>query len=197
MIIRSKEFIISNTNPAQCPETVLPEYAMIGRSNVGKSSLINMLTGSKKLAKISGRPGKTQLINHFLINDSWYLVDLPGYGFARISKSQRGKWQKMIRQYFTTRRNLYCVVLLIDSRVSPQKSDLEFAEFLAETRTPFVLAFTKADKLSKSKVAKNIHTFKEKMLETWDALPQSFVTSAESGEGRKELLAFIDELNNS
>ena len=197
MIIKEAKFICSNTRADQCPTTDLPEYAFIGRSNVGKSSLINMLTGHKGLAKTSSMPGKTQLINHFLINDRWYLVDLPGYGWARVSKESRGKWAKMIRHYLTNRPNLACVFVLIDSRLEPQKIDLDFLQSLGEMQVPFVLVFTKADKQSSVKTDQNIARFRAAMQEIWEELPPTFTTSAEKKLGREEILAFIEDVNTS
>jgi len=196
MEIHNTKFIISNSDYRKCPQSTKPEYAFIGRSNVGKSSLINMLTRNKKLAKTSGKPGKTQLINHFLINDDWYLVDLPGYGFARISKTHRVKWQKMIRDYLLNRDNLYCVFVLIDSRLEAQKSDLEFMSWLGLNGIPFVMVFTKCDKLGKTKLNKNLEAYRVEMLKTWEELPPVFVTSAESGFGKDELLEFVEQTNN-
>ncbi|WP_400191146.1 ribosome biogenesis GTP-binding protein YihA/YsxC [Hymenobacter sp. B81] len=198
MVIRDARFICSNTQVALCPEPTRPEYAFIGRSNVGKSSLINMLTGRSGLAKTSSLPGKTQLINHFLINDEWYLVDLPGYGYARVSKESRANWGKMIRAYLAKRENLTCVFVLIDSRLEPQAVDLEFLTMLGEMGVPFVLVFTKADKQSGSRTAHNVQTFLAKMRETWDELPRHFITSATGRTGRTgrdEVLAFIGEVN--
>jgi GTP-binding protein len=173
----------------------MPEYAFIGRSIVGKSSLINMLVNRKGLAKTSGKPGKTQLINHFLINDSWYLVDLPGYGYASVSRSTREDWEKFIRQYILHRPNLMCLFVLLDSRIPPQKVDMEFMNWLGENEIPFVMVFTKIDKLSKKKFSDNISNYHQEMGMTWDALPQSFYTSAELKEGREELLKFISDAN--
>jgi GTP-binding protein len=195
MIIKEAVFVCSNTKADQCPKTELPEYAFIGRSNVGKSSLINMLTGQKKLAKTSSIPGKTQLINHFLINENWYLVDLPGYGWARVSKVSREKWGKMIRHYLQSRDNLACVFVLIDSRLEPQKIDLDFLQSLGEMQIPFVLVFTKADKQSATKTAQNIALFTNKMSESWEELPPVFTTSAEKKIGREEILSFIEDVN--
>ena len=185
MIIKSAEFIVSNSNYKKCPDTGLPEYAFIGRSNVGKSSLINMLTNNKGLAKTSVRPGKTQLINHFLINKQWYLVDLPGYGYARIAKTEREKWQKMIRDYFINRENLQVVFVLIDSRLEPQKIDLEFINNLGEMQIPFALIFTKADKVSASKVQSNVQRFKNRLAENWESMPYIMVSSAETKKGKE------------
>lgn len=195
MVIKEAKFICSNTEVAKCPETTLPEYAFIGRSNVGKSSLINMLTERKKLAKTSSLPGKTQLINHFLINDTWYLVDLPGYGWARVSQTSREKWSKMIKAYLRNRKNLACVFLLIDSRLEPQKSDEEFAQMLGEMGVPFVLVFTKIDKQSDQKTQANIAAFRRKLLETWEELPPIFITSSEEKKGREDILQFITHTN--
>ena len=171
MIIKSAEFVVSNTNPALCPESELPEFAFIGRSNVGKSSLINMLTGVKDLAKTSSSPGKTQLINHFIINEEWFLVDLPGYGYAKAMRSQRERWLSFIKTYMNKRENLYCVMVLIDSRLKPQANDLEFMEWLALNGIPFVMVFTKTDKLSKTQLSKNIEGYKKEMLNYWEELP--------------------------
>ncbi|MDQ4138956.1 MAG: ribosome biogenesis GTP-binding protein YihA/YsxC [Bacteroidota bacterium] len=195
MIIKEAKFVCSNTEVAKCPETNLPEYAFIGRSNVGKSSLINMLTERSKLAKTSSLPGKTQLINHFLINDTWYLVDLPGYGWARVSQTSREKWSKMVKAYLRNRTNLACVFLLIDSRLEPQKSDLEFIQLLGEMGVPFVLVFTKADKQSVQKTQATIAAFRRTLLQSWEELPQIFVTSSEEKKGREELLQFIEQTN--
>lgn len=195
MIIRDARFLTSNTRVDQCPAPTLPEYAFIGRSNVGKSSLINMLTGRTGLAKTSSLPGKTQLINHFLINEQWYLVDLPGYGYARVSKESRAQWSKMIRAYLEKRENLSCLFVLIDSRLPPQAVDLEFITMVGQMGVPFVLVFTKSDKQSDSKTDQNVRGFLDKMSETWEELPQWFVSSATARRGRDELLAFIDDVN--
>lgn len=195
MIIREAKFLMSNSRVDQCPAPTLPEYAFIGRSNVGKSSLINMLTGQKGLAKTSALPGKTQLINHFLINENWYLVDLPGYGYAKVSKDSRATWSKMINFYLRNRENLACVFVLIDSRHSPLAPDLEFMEMLGAGGIPFVMVFTKADKQSSSKTQQNISAYLQKMQQTWDELPRHFISSAEEKTGREELLGFIDEIN--
>ena len=197
MIIKSAEFVVRNTNPALCPESELPEFAFIGRSNVGKSSLINMLTGVKDLAKTSSSPGKTQLINHFIINEEWFLVDLPGYGYAKAMRSQRERWLSFIKTYMNKRENLYCVMVLIDSRLKPQANDLEFMEWLALNGIPFVMVFTKTDKLSKTQLSKNIEGYKKEMLNYWEELPQIFVTSAEKGKGKEELLDFIERLTTN
>jgi GTP-binding protein len=197
MIVKSAEFVCSNTQISKLPPPVKPEYAFIGRSNVGKSSLINMLTGKKGLAKTSQTPGKTQLINHFLINENWYIVDLPGYGYARISKSKKEDWNKFIRTYLDKRESLQCVMVLIDSRLEPQKIDLAFCNWLGEKGLSFVLVFTKADKQSNLKTDQNIAKFKKALLTTFDAMPGYFVTSAENQTGRNEVLGFIDEVNRS
>ena len=195
MKIKSAKFIISNTDVSKCPIERIPEYAFIGRSNVGKSSLINMLTDHKKLAKISGKPGKTQLINHFKINDEWFLVDLPGYGYAKVSKTKRQSFQKFIKDYFLNREQLVCSFVLVDSRHEPQKVDLEFMGFLGENRIPFCVIFTKSDKLSRTKLEQNINNYKNQILKTWEVVPTQFVTSSESGLGKEEVLNFIDGVN--
>ncbi|AYA36566.1 YihA family ribosome biogenesis GTP-binding protein [Hymenobacter oligotrophus] len=195
MVIRDARFVMSNTRVDLCPSGTLPEYAFIGRSNVGKSSLINMLTGRNALAKTSSLPGKTQLINHFLINDEWYLVDLPGYGYARVSKESREKWGKMIRAYLSKRENLSCLFVLIDSRLPPQAVDLEFINMVGEMGVPFALVFTKADKQSGSRTRQNVEVFLEKMRESWEELPAWFISSAVAKEGRDALLGFIDDVN--
>jgi len=195
MEIKSAQFIISNTDATKCPAPTLPEYAFIGRSNVGKSSLINMLCNKKGLAKTSSKPGKTQLINHFIIDESWYLVDLPGYGYAQVSKDKRKIFQQFIVDYILTRKNLMCMMVLLDSRLEPQKIDLEFMDWLGENQIPFVMVFTKIDKLSKKKFADNINFYKEEMSKTWDELPQSFYTSSEEKIGREDLLNFIANAN--
>jgi len=197
MKINSAEFIISNSDAAKCPKDRLPEYAFIGRSNVGKSSLINMLTNHKKLAKTSARPGKTQLINHFLINKNWFLVDLPGYGYARVSKSTKAIFQKFITDYFETREQLVCAFILIDSRLEPQKIDVEFINYLGESGIPFCLIFTKADKLGKTQVQKNVAAYKKHLLaNNWEEMPQYFVTSSEDGTGKEDVLTYIERVNN-
>lgn len=187
-------FIISNSDPALCPKADKPEFAFIGRSNVGKSSLINMLAGQKNLAKTSGRPGKTQLINHFLFEENWYLVDLPGYGYAKASKTDRAGWGKMIEQYLQNRENLMCVFVLIDIRHEPQKIDLAFFDWLAENSLPFCLVFTKADKLSNTKVDQHVAFYKRVLKKHYDPLPQYFVSSSEEGRGKKEIMEFIHAL---
>ena len=195
MIIREASFLSSNTQVAACPAPDRPEYAFIGRSNVGKSSLINMLTGRLGLAKTSSTPGKTQVINHFTINNEWYLVDLPGYGYARVSKSSRADWSKMINAYLSKRENLTCVCVLLDSRHAPQAADLEFMTKLGEDGVPFIMIFTKTDKQSASQTRVLLNHYLAKMSETWDELPRYFVTSAETGAGREEVLDFITEIN--
>ncbi|QNP54182.1 ribosome biogenesis GTP-binding protein YihA/YsxC [Hymenobacter qilianensis] len=195
MLIREAKFITSNSRADQCPPATLPEYAFIGRSNVGKSSLINMLTNQKGLAKTSSSPGKTQLINHFLINNEWYLVDLPGYGYAKVSKTARATWSKMISYYMRQRENLTCVFVLIDSRHPPLAPDIEFIEMLGKEGVPFVLVFTKADKQSGSRTQQNVVDYTRKLSETWDELPRHFITSAEDMTGRDEVLGFINEIN--
>lgn len=195
MDIHSSVYIISSPDHTKSPKPDRPEYAFIGRSNVGKSSLINMLCNNEKLAKTSGTPGKTQLINHFNINDEWYIVDLPGYGFAKVSQAQRKKWEKMIEDYLRKRENLVNVFVLIDSRHSPQKIDLEFINRLGEWQVPFTLVFTKADKESQRIVSANVKDFLGKMRETWQFLPQHFVTSATKKTGRDKILSVIGEMN--
>ena len=195
MPIQQAEYLQSAVDWRKCPSPTLPEYAFIGRSNVGKSSLINMLTNNRSLAKTSSKPGKTQTINHFLIDKSWYLVDLPGYGYAGVSKTQREKWVVMIDQYLTQRENMQLVFVLIDSRLEPQNNDINFINKLGENGVPFALVFTKTDKISNSKVQRNVQLFKNKMLETWEEIPPYFLTSAETGKGREELYDYISELN--
>ena len=197
MVIKSAEFVISNSQVSKCPTTGLPEDAFIGRSNVGKSSLINMLTGRKGLAMTSQKPGKTQLINHFIINDAWYLVDLPGYGYARLSKDGREKLKKMIEDYALERKELICLFVLVDARHDPQKIDLEFIEWLGEEGVPFALVFTKVDKLTKGKLAANIEGYKARLRQQWEELPPLFITSSEERLGREELLDYIDGINAS
>jgi len=195
MKIKSAEFIMSNSNVTKAPQERMPEYAFIGRSNVGKSSLINMLMERKDLAKISGKPGKTQLINHFKINEEWFLVDLPGYGYASVSKKKRVIFQYFIENYFKEREQLVCTFVLIDSRHDPQKIDLDFMQFLGENQIPFCIVFTKADKLGSSKLNKQITSYKKKLLLHWETLPTSFLTSSNTSLGRKEFLSFIDGVN--
>lgn len=196
MKITTAEFIISNSDVSKCPNEPLPEYAFIGRSNVGKSSLINMLTNHKNLAKTSGKPGKTQLINHFKINLNWYLVDLPGYGYARVSKKTKEVFQQFITDYFETRQQLVCAFVLIDIRLEAQKIDLEFINYLGETEVPFCIIFTKADKIGKVTAQKNVVAYKKKVLANgWEEMPQHFITSASEHTGKEELLTFIDDIN--
>lgn len=195
MIIKTAKFIISATDYKKCPKSPLPEYAFIGRSNVGKSSLINMLTNHSHLAKTSGRPGKTQTINHFFINEDWFLVDLPGYGYAKASKTKKVELGGIIEEYLTFRENLCCVFALIDIRHEALYNDLQFMEWLGENNIPFVMIFTKADKLNKTQIAAAIDKYKETMLETWEEMPQYFVTSAETKDGKEEVLKFIEQTN--
>jgi len=195
MKIKSAEFVVSNQDVAKCPNNSIPEYAFIGRSNVGKSSLINMLTERKSLAKTSGRPGKTQLINHFIINDNWYLVDLPGYGYARVSKSAKKVFQKFITAYFEKREQLVSAFVLVDIRHTPQPIDLEFMQWLGENRIPFSIIFTKVDKLKPKAIKNHIEAYKNILLETWQEMPNYFVTSASKSIGRNSLLEYIDSIN--
>lgn len=195
--IKSARFVISNSDVRKCPDDNKPEYAFIGRSNVGKSSLINALTGQRKLAMTSATPGKTLLINHFLVNDEWYLVDLPGYGYAKRSKSQTEQLQKIISSYVLGREQMTLLFVLIDSRHEPQKIDLEFIEWLGENGVPFAIIFTKADKLTKSALSANIETYKRRLLEEWEELPPVFVTSSESRLGRDEVLQYINDVNQT
>ena len=196
MIIKQASFVISNTDYKKCPDDKKAEYAFIGRSNVGKSSLINSLTNNKSLAKTSSKPGKTQLINHFLINNEWYMVDLPGYGYAKTSKTNRAIFHKMINDYLLNRKNLICLFVLIDSRHNLQAIDDDFMQWLAENQIPFSIIFTKTDKLSKNNLAKNIKDFKKKMLENWSELPNILLSSAHKKEGLKEILYYISFLNS-
>lgn len=196
MKINTAEFIISNSDVKKCPKDNLPEYAFIGRSNVGKSSLINMLTNNKNLAKTSARPGKTQLINHFKINSNWYLVDLPGYGYAKVSKTTKEKFQKFITEYFEKREQLVCAFVLIDIRHEAQKIDLEFINYLGEAQVPFCIVFTKADKITDKKAEENIAAYREKLLTgDWEEMPKYFVTSSSKSVGREALLEYIGEIN--
>lgn len=195
MKINSAEFVVSNSNVEKCPTEKIPEYAFIGRSNVGKSSLINMLTGRKSLAKTSGRPGKTQLINHFLINKEWYLVDLPGYGYARVSKQTKKVFQKFITEYFERREQMICAFVLIDSRHEAQKIDLEFMQYLGERQIPFCIIFTKADKLKPNALTRNIENYTQTMLETWEEMPTYFISSSTNGTGQDEILGYIEAIN--
>jgi len=195
MDIKTAEFSLSAPMVSMCPKDTKPEYAFIGRSNVGKSSLINMLTNNKKLAKTSSTPGKTLLINHFIINKEWYLVDLPGYGYAKRSKKEVDKLDQMIRGYILQREQLVNVFVLVDIRLEPQKIDLEFIEWLGLSSIPFAIVFTKADKLTANKANQSVETYKNKLLETWEELPPMFLTSAEKKQGRDEVLDYIDRIN--
>lgn len=195
MEIHSAEFVISNTDYHKCPPPKLPEYAFIGRSNVGKSSLINMLTNRSKLAKVSGRPGKTQTINHFIINKNWYLVDLPGYGFAKSAKKERQVWQTFIGEYLINRENLYCLFILIDSRHEPLTIDLNFIYWSGSQGIPLALVFTKSDKLKANELNHNIALYKKTLSQQWEELPPCFITSSEKSLGREELLGYINEIN--
>ncbi|MGG9970373.1 ribosome biogenesis GTP-binding protein YihA/YsxC [Ferruginibacter sp. SUN002] len=196
MIIKSAKYLISSPDFEKCPKPDMPEYAFIGRSNVGKSSLINMLCNNEKLAKTSSAPGKTQMINHFIINHEWYLVDLPGYGFAKVSLSSRRRWEQMIENYLRKRENLTMVFVLIDARHTPQKIDLEFLNQLDKWQVPFSLVFTKADKETQAIVAKNVKLFLNTMRKTWQFLPRHFVTSAAKKMGKDKILALIGEMNS-
>lgn len=195
MQIKQAEFMVSNADPNKCPKPDRPEYAFIGRSNVGKSSLINMLTERHHLAKTSQTPGKTQLINHFLIDKQWYLVDLPGYGFAKAPKAEREKWEKMITTYLTTRPNLVCTFVLVDGKIPPQAIDLEFMDRLGERRIPFVIVFTKTEKIGTSAIRQVVKRYERKLLETWEEVPEMFVTSSVDSRGREEILEYISSLN--
>jgi len=197
MEIISAEFVISNSDYTKCPNSQLPEYAFIGRSNVGKSSLINMLTNKKNLAKTSSKPGKTLLINHFLINQTWHIVDLPGYGYASIGKDMRQKLKEIIEGYLLYRPQLTNVFLLIDSRHAPQKIDMDFMQWMGENEIPFAIVFTKIDKLSQTKSKDNIEKYKDSLAEVWETFPKIFVTSSEKQQGREDLLDYIDEINRS
>lgn len=196
MTINNVAFVGSYEQEYQCPKDGQPEYAFIGRSNVGKSSLINMLTGRKALARVSNTPGKTKTLNFFDVDQSWYLVDLPGYGYAKISKKMRAKWEKMIERYLMERRSLICTFVLIDSRHELQQIDLEFINWLGERRIPFSIVYTKTDKLKTAEVEENVGKIQNSLLEYWDALPDQFVSSAEKGRGKEEILNFIGDLNN-
>lgn len=197
MEIKSARFVISNTDIRKCPQDGKPEYAFIGRSNVGKSSLINMLTRQNKLAMTSSTPGKTLLINHFLLNDAWYLVDLPGYGYAKRGKSQQEKLKDIISSYILYREQMTLLFVLIDSRHAPQKIDLEFIEWLGENGVPFSIIFTKTDKLTRTQLHANIKSYKETLLQQWEELPPIFITSSEQSTGRSELLEYIDNINKT
>jgi GTP-binding protein len=194
MEVQQAEFRGSFPNVNKCPEDTRPEFAFIGRSNVGKSSLINMLTGRKEMAHTSKKPGKTQMINYYLVNQQWHLVDLPGYGYAKRAKSTRAKWRKMLQDYLVKRPNLVCTFILIDSNVPPQKNDLDFINWLGEMQLPFLLVFTKVDRLKPEERTANIQLFQKTMLESWEELPRQFVTSSNSGEGRREMLEYIESL---
>ena len=196
MNIKDVHFVMSNSDVRKCPNPDRPEYAFIGRSNVGKSSLINMLMQRKKLAKTSSTPGKTQLVNHYMVNDGWYLVDLPGYGYAKMPLKEKEKLEKIISNYILERKNLVNVFVLIDSRHTPQQIDLEFMEWLGESGIPFTMVFTKSDKLKPAQADKNLSAYAERMLETWEELPMQYLTSAEKGTGRDELLGYIGVLNS-
>lgn len=192
-IVKEAKFIISSPDLKRCPTTKLPEFAFIGRSNVGKSSLINMLTNRKNLAKTSTTPGKTQLINHFLVNDSWYLVDLPGYGYAKVSKEKRSEFQQFILEYITKRETLYCVYVLVDSRLTPQPIDIKFINWLGEKQIPFAVIFTKTDKLAQREWRKNVEEFKNRLKENWEELPPMIFSSAVKQLGREEILGSIQK----
>lgn len=197
MKISEATFITSCTSIDSCPKATIPEYAFVGRSNVGKSSLINMLVSKKKLAKTSGTPGKTQTFNYFLINESWHIVDLPGYGFAKISKTQREKWDKNMREYLQRRENLFCVFVLVDGTIPPQNKDLEFIRWLGINQIPFSIVFTKMDRISKNHVQSTIANYKKTLLKDWEFLPQFFITSSVNNTGKDELLNFIEEINRN
>ncbi len=195
MQIRSAEFVKSSKHAKDCPEAPFPEYAFLGRSNVGKSTLINMITGRSKLAKTSSSPGKTQLINHFLINDAWYLTDLPGYGFARVPIPIKKKWEHMIKNYMQNRENLMCSFILLDSRHGPMKNDLEFLEWVGSNALPLCLVFTKADKLSKSQLQRNLSLYQKKLSEQWEPLPRMIVSSSTTKDGKEDILKLISQSN--
>ncbi|MBC3757154.1 YihA family ribosome biogenesis GTP-binding protein [Hyunsoonleella sp. SJ7] len=197
MVIKSAEFVVSNSDVAKCPKSSLPEYAFIGRSNVGKSSLINMLTGRKSLAKTSGKPGKTQLINHFLINKNWHLVDLPGYGYAKVSKRDKKTFQKFITQYFSHREQLVTAFVLVDIRHKPQPIDLDFMQWLGENGIPFSIIFTKADKLKPKAIERHVSEYQNAMLEFWEEMPNYFVTSSSNGMGKEAVLGYVEGLNGN
>lgn len=197
MEIKQAAFVVSNTQVAKCPTHKLPEYAFIGRSNVGKSSLINMLTNHKGLAKTSSKPGKTQLINHFLINKEWYLVDLPGYGYAKVSKQSKKTFQQFITDYFKKRRELVCAFVLVDIRHEPQKIDLEFMQWLSENAIPFAIVFTKADKLTEKQIQEHVASYSEILLQQWEEMPPYFITSSENRLGKEDLLSYIETINQS
>ena len=196
-VVKSAVFLKSSSKVGECPAPDRPEYAFIGRSNVGKSSLINLIAGNNKLAKVSSKPGKTRLINHFLIDDSWYLVDLPGYGWAKASKTDKAKWQEMVEGYFGQRENLYCVFVLIDSRHDPMPIDINFVNSLGESGIPVALIFTKVDKQSANKGASNIARFKRALKSSWEEVPQGFATSTVSKTGHEDVIAYIRQINES
>ena len=195
MIIKDARFVCSNNKFDKLPKDNIPEYAFIGRSNVGKSSLINALVQRKGLAKTSATPGKTIAINHFIVNDQWYLVDLPGYGYAQRSKKSREEWRVMLANYISRRRNLLYTFVLVDSRIEPQNSDIGFMEWLGENQVPFCIVFTKADKLSKAELTRNVEAYKQRLLEDWEELPPVFITSSETKQGREDILDFIEQQN--
>ena len=197
MEIKQAAFVVSNTQVAKCPTHKLPEYAFIGRSNVGKSSLINMLTNHKGLAKTSSKPGKTQLINHFLINKEWYLVDLPGYGYAKVSKQSKKTFQQFITDYFKKRRELVNAFVLVDIRHEPQKIDLEFMQWLGENAIPFAIVFTKADKLTEKQIQEHVTSYSEILLQQWEEMPPYFITSSENRMGKEDLLSYIETINQT
>jgi GTP-binding protein len=197
MLIKNARFIISSTKHSGCPEGELPEYAFIGRSNVGKSSLINMITGVKDLAKTSSKPGKTVLINHFLVNEKWYIVDLPGYGYAKVSHSAKESIYKMITDYVIKRKQLACLFVLIDIRHEPQQIDLDFIDFLGESEVPFAIIFTKSDKINQNQIIKNINNYKNEMSKNWEETPTMFLTSSINKKGRQEILDYIESINNA
>ena len=196
MEIKEARFIESNSKVEKCPAPDRPEYAFIGRSNVGKSSLINMLTNKKSLAKISVKPGKTRLINHFLINNEWYLVDLPGYGYAKVPKKERLKWEQFLKKYIIERENLYCLFVLIDSRHPAQPVDLKFMEWLGISEIPFSIIFTKTDKLKPEELEINLKAYEKKLFETWETMPGYFISSSEKGTGKNEILEYIEDINH-
>jgi GTP-binding protein len=197
MLIKSATFLKSITNIKDCPKSIAHDFAFIGRSNVGKSSLINMLVNRRQLAKTSGKPGKTQTINFFLINDRWHLVDLPGYGWAGVSKEKKIEWVAFVRDYLLKRENLYCLFILVDIRHKPQIIDLEFINWAGENRIPFALVFTKTDKISKNKVESSISNYKNRLLKDWESLPEIFITSSLKNNGKEEILNFIDKINST
>jgi len=197
MEIKQVEYLQSTDDWRKCPDNKLPEYAFIGRSNVGKSSLINMLANNKSLAKISSKPGKTQTINHFLVNNTWYLVDLPGYGYATVSKTMRDYWLRMIDNYLINRENLQLVFVLIDARIDPQQSDIEFINNMGNMEIPLAVIFTKTDKISSKKLEENIGLFKKRILEYWEELPPYFISSGKDGTGRDDILNYIKKINEN